>query len=77
MKELIKINKAEAAMLREKAPHLHIAITNRGKPYKGYYVEETRDTHKLLCAFRGDPIPVEWQKKPRQDKWNGNRSHQN
>ena len=54
---MIKVNKAEAMMLREKAPKAHIAITNRGKPYKGYYVEETRETKELLRIFRGEPEP--------------------
>ena len=74
---MIKINKAEAEMLREKAPHLHIAITNRGKRYKGYYVEETYETYKWLCPFRGDPIPKQWQKRPHQNKGSWNRNSQN
>lgn len=68
---MIKINKEESMMIREKAPQAHIAITNRGKPYKGYYVEETEETKRLLRQFRGEPEPP--KKKPSNNQKNRNR----
>lgn len=57
---MIKVTRAEADMLREKAPTAHIAIVNRQhrSKEKTYYAEENRETLPLIRKMRGIPEPV-------------------
>ncbi len=55
MKNLIKISRQEADMIRAQFPNAHISIVNRGKPYKKYWAEESRGVMRLLHRLRGGP----------------------
>ena len=67
---VIKITKTEAEIFRNQMPHMHIAIVNRGKPYKKYYIEENKSTLNLLAKVRDDEslLPKEMRKKNTQQK---------
>lgn len=59
---MIQVTRAEADVLREKAPSAHIAIVNRGHRNKKYYAEESREAKRVIGELRGT-----W--KPREEKW--------
>lgn len=69
---MIKVTRAEADMLREKAPSAHIAIVNRQhrSKEKTYYAEENRETLPLLRKMRGIPEPVVKPSYKKQDRHN-------
>lgn len=50
---MIKISRQEADKIREAYPNTHIKIVNRGKPYKKYWAEESRNVLKILSQIRG------------------------
>lgn len=66
---MIKITKEEAMVIRQKAPNTHIAITNRQKPYKSYYMEESKEAMVVLRKMRGLPEPT--PKKHRDNRHRG------
>lgn len=70
MKNLIKISREEADMMRQKAPSAHIAIVNRQhrSKEKTYYVEENRTTVALLQAARGLLAPAPLKNNFRQNR---------
>ena len=49
---MIKITKQEAEVFRKETPQMHIAIVNRHKPYKGYFIEENKTTMAILRRLR-------------------------
>lgn len=67
---MVKVTRAEADVLRQKAPNAHIAIVNRGHRNKGYFVEESREAKRVLGELRGTLVP-----KPRGNKRNNRRPH--
>lgn len=69
---MIKVTRAEADMLREKAPSAHIAIVNRQhrSKEKTYYAEENRETLPLIRKMRNIPEPVHKPTHKKQDRYN-------
>lgn len=49
---MIKITREEVDLFRRLAPDIHIAIVNRGHPYKKYYVEESNAARATLRYIR-------------------------
>lgn len=68
---MVKVTKEEVAVLREKAPHAHIAIVNRQSSHKKYYAEENRETTRILRELRGETIR-EAPKKQSHNRHRGN-----
>ena len=54
---MIKITKAEAEIMRKRARGAHIAIVNRHKPYKRYYIEESDRVIEVLLEIRPNYRP--------------------
>ena len=54
---MIKISRQEADTIREKLPHVNVVTVNRTKSYKKYWVEETRESIRLLNQMRGIKTP--------------------
>ena len=50
---MIKVDRREAETIRTECPNAHIKIVNRGKPYKKYWVEESRGVVRVLARLRG------------------------
>ena len=63
--KLIKVTKAEVEVLRKRSPRSHIAIVNRQSSHKKYYVEENRETTRVLRELRGE---FELQEESRNQK---------
>ena len=72
LKELVRVTRAEADVLRQKAPNAHITIVNKGHSYKGYFVEESRDAKRVLGELRGALPPRERSRGPRGNRRNNN-----
>lgn len=68
---MVKVTRAEADVLRKKAPNTHIAIVNRGHRNKGYFVEESREAKRVLGELRGTWVPQP------KSKSRGNRHNNN
>ncbi len=49
---MIKVDKREVAVLREKVPSAHIVTVNKQKKYKKYWAEESRDVNHVLSQLR-------------------------
>ena len=69
---MIKITRAEADIMRKKARSAHIAIVNRGKPYKKYYIEETDRVIEVLLEIRPNYRPPSYYR-PKSKRQGGKR----
>lgn len=62
MKDLIKVSRQEADMIRAQYPDAHISTVNRGKPYKKYWAEGSREVKHLLRCIRSEARRNPYQK---------------
>ena len=69
---MIKITKTEAEIMRKRARGAHIAIVNRHKPYKRYYIEESDRVIEILLEIRPDYRPP-MSYRPKVKRANGKR----
>lgn len=66
-KNLIKISRQEADIIREQLPKINVVVVNRTKPYKKYWVEEDRSVLLLLQRLRGVRLLPQ---RPKNKGWN-------
>jgi len=68
---VILITREEADIFRKQMPQMHIAIVNRGKKNKHYYLEENRSTMTLLSELRDDPhlMPRDAKQQANKKRW--------